>query len=79
MLDVCCGQDYAKKVMSVAVYNHYKREVVTNTMDEIEIDKIEYADDQTQQEVVKHIWSRRTQETSLQKKVPPSDPQMLHP
>ena len=32
------GQDYAKKVMSVAVYNHYKR-VVTNTMDEIEIDK----------------------------------------
>ena len=32
------GQDYAKKVMSVAVYNHYKR-VLTNTMDEIEIDK----------------------------------------
>ncbi len=32
------GQDYAKKVMSVAVYNHYKR-VITNTMDEIEIDK----------------------------------------
>ena len=32
------GQDYAKKVMSVAVYNHYKR-VVTNTMGEIEIDK----------------------------------------
>ena len=32
------GQDYAKKVMSVAVYNHYKR-VVTKTMDEIEIDK----------------------------------------
>lgn len=32
------GQDYAKKVMSVAVYDHYKR-VVTNTMDEIEIDK----------------------------------------
>ena len=32
------GQDYAKKVMSVAVYNHYKR-VVTNTMDEIEIEK----------------------------------------
>ena len=29
------GQDYAKKVMSVAVYNHYKR-VVTNTMDEID-------------------------------------------
>ena len=32
------GQDQAKKVMSVAVYNHYKR-VITNTMDEIEIDK----------------------------------------
>lgn len=32
------GQDYAKKVISVAVYNHYKR-VATNTMDEIEIDK----------------------------------------
>ena len=33
------GQDYAKKVMSVAVYNHYKR-VVTNTMDEIELSLI---------------------------------------
>ena len=32
------GQDYAKKVMAVAVYNHYKR-VITNTMNEIEIDK----------------------------------------
>ena len=32
------GQNYAKKVMSVAVYNHYKR-VITNTMDEIAIDK----------------------------------------
>lgn len=32
------GQEYAKKVISVAVYNHYKR-VATNTMDEIEIDK----------------------------------------
>lgn len=32
------GQDYAKKVISVAVYNHYKR-VITNTMDDIEIDK----------------------------------------
>ena len=32
------GQDYAKKVVSVAVYNHYKR-VATNTMDEIEIEK----------------------------------------
>ncbi len=32
------GQDHAKKVVSVAVYNHYKR-VATNTMDDIEIDK----------------------------------------
>ena len=32
------GQDYAKKAMSVAVYNHYKR-VATNTMDDIEIEK----------------------------------------
>lgn len=32
------GQDYAKKVMSVAVYNHYKR-VATNSMDDIEIEK----------------------------------------
>ena len=32
------GQDYAKKVISVAVYNHYKR-VATDTMDSIEIQK----------------------------------------
>ena len=32
------GQEHAKKVMSVAVYNHYKR-VATNTMDDIEIEK----------------------------------------
>ncbi len=32
------GQEYAKKAMSVAVYNHYKR-VATDTMDEIEIEK----------------------------------------
>lgn len=32
------GQDYAKKVMSVAVYNHYKR-VLTDSMDDIEIEK----------------------------------------
>ena len=32
------GQEYAKKVISVAVYNHYKR-VMTGTMDEIEIEK----------------------------------------
>lgn len=32
------GQEYAKKVMSVAVYNHYKR-VLTDSMDDIEIEK----------------------------------------
>ena len=32
------GQEHAKKVISVAVYNHYKR-VATDTMDEIEIEK----------------------------------------
>lgn len=32
------GQEHAKKVISVAVYNHYKR-VATNTMEEIEIEK----------------------------------------
>ena len=32
------GQEYAKKAMSVAVYNHYKR-VATDTMDDIEIEK----------------------------------------
>lgn len=32
------GQECAKKVISVAVYNHYKR-VATGTMDEIEIEK----------------------------------------
>ena len=32
------GQEYAKKVISVAVYNHYKR-VATDTMDSIEIEK----------------------------------------
>ena len=32
------GQEKAKKVMSVAVYNHYKR-VATDTMDDIEIEK----------------------------------------
>ena len=36
--DYVVGQDYAKKVMSVAVYNHYKR-VATGTMDDIEIEK----------------------------------------
>ncbi len=32
------GQEHAKKVISVAVYNHYKR-VATGTMDNIEIEK----------------------------------------
>ena len=32
------GQEYAKKVMSVAVYNHYKR-VATDSMDDNEIEK----------------------------------------
>ncbi|MFI3213316.1 MAG: ATP-dependent Clp protease ATP-binding subunit ClpX [Eubacteriales bacterium] len=36
--DYVIGQEKAKKVISVAVYNHYKR-VATNTMDEIEIEK----------------------------------------
>ncbi|SHO52146.1 ATP-dependent Clp protease ATP-binding subunit ClpX [Anaerocolumna xylanovorans] len=36
--DYVVGQEHAKKVLSVAVYNHYKR-VVTGTMDDIEIEK----------------------------------------
>ena len=36
--DYVVGQEHAKKVMSVAVYNHYKR-VATDTMDDIEIEK----------------------------------------
>ena len=32
------GQEQSKKIISVAVYNHYNR-VVTNTMDDIEIEK----------------------------------------
>ncbi len=36
--DYVIGQEYAKKAMSVAVYNHYKR-VATDTMDDIEIEK----------------------------------------
>jgi len=36
--DYVIGQDYAKKVISVAVYNHYKR-VGADMMDEIEIEK----------------------------------------
>ena len=33
------GQDYAKKVLSVAVYNHYKRIMMQNADDEVEIQK----------------------------------------
>ena len=33
------GQDQTKKVMSVAVYNHYKRLLQTNQEDEVEIEK----------------------------------------
>ncbi len=36
--DYVIGQEHAKKAISVAVYNHYKR-VATNMMDEIEIEK----------------------------------------
>lgn len=36
--DYVVGQECAKKAMSVAVYNHYKR-VATDTMDDIEIEK----------------------------------------
>ncbi len=36
--DYVVGQEYAKKVISVAVYNHYKR-VATDAMDDIEIEK----------------------------------------
>lgn len=36
--DFVVGQEHAKKAISVAVYNHYKR-VVTGTMDDIEIEK----------------------------------------
>ena len=36
--DYVIGQEQAKKIISVAVYNHYKR-VATDTMDEIEIEK----------------------------------------
>ena len=38
--DYVIGQEYAKKVISVAVYNHYKRvRTGTNSADEIEIEK----------------------------------------
>lgn len=37
--DYIIGQDHTKKVMSVAVYNHYKRLLQPKTEDEIEIQK----------------------------------------
>jgi len=37
--DYVIGQDYTKKVMSVAVYNHYKRLLQPKTDDDIEIQK----------------------------------------
>lgn len=37
--DYVIGQDEAKKVLSVAVYNHYKRLIQPSTKDEIEIEK----------------------------------------
>ena len=36
--DYVVGQDYAKKVMSVAVYNHYKR-IAAGATDDVEIEK----------------------------------------
>ena len=37
--DYVIGQDEAKKVLSVAVYNHYKRLLQQNTEDEVQIEK----------------------------------------
>ena len=37
--DYVIGQDYAKKVLSVAVYNHYKRIEAKATFDDVEIQK----------------------------------------
>ena len=37
--DYVIGQEYAKKVISVAVYNHYKRVADQTPMDDIEIEK----------------------------------------
>jgi len=33
------GQDYAKKVLSVAVYNHYKRTMAKDQLDDVELQK----------------------------------------
>ena len=37
--DYVIGQDAAKKALSVAVYNHYKRLQVNNTVDDVELQK----------------------------------------
>ena len=37
--DFVIGQDYAKKVISVAVYNHYKRVADPNKEDDVELEK----------------------------------------
>ncbi len=37
--DFIIGQDYAKRSLSVAVYNHYKRIETGDTIDEVELDK----------------------------------------
>lgn len=37
--DYIIGQDFAKKILSVAVYNHYKRILNPKTAQEVEIDK----------------------------------------
>ncbi len=37
--DYVIGQEYAKKALAVAVYNHYKRIEQVNVMDEVELEK----------------------------------------
>ncbi len=37
--DYVIGQDYAKKTLAVAVYNHYKRIEHSNQIDDVELDK----------------------------------------
>lgn len=50
------GQEYAKKAISVAVYNHYKR-VITNSMDDIEIEKSNMLMSDLP-DAERHIWLR---------------------
>ena len=42
------GQDQAKKVLSVAVYNHYKRLMQPHSDDEISIEKSKHGEDKVQ-------------------------------